>query len=45
MSRSVIFTFVIPAKAGTHISSWLDGRWRREMGPRFRGDDEFGWRQ
>jgi hypothetical protein len=31
---------VIPAKAGTHLSSWFDAGDSGELGPRFRGDDD-----
>jgi hypothetical protein len=32
---------VIPAKAGTHLSSWFNVGDCGGMGPRFRGDDDF----
>ncbi len=47
-ARDGVTLFVVPAKAGTHLSTGeapqQESRGRmRHMGPRFRGDDRF-WR-
>ena len=39
--RFLDLDFVIPAKAGTHLSSWFKVRNWGELGPRFRGDDDW----
>ena len=41
LMRAANQNLVIPAEAGTHRSSWFNVGDCGEMGPRFRGNDDF----